>query len=167
MPRIVIGILVGSVLIGGVIAIGAEFVYPVIIFPIIMGAGIGILVVGTTLRLKKHVRLIGLVLAITASLVMYSSYRYGAYLLFLRKLTGPTVQMDFGQYLRLTAAVGETLRIGTTEIELSEAATWAYWGAELLSIVVIAVLVVVLPRTRQRMAKAVTASESQRTTDGS
>jgi hypothetical protein len=165
MPRIVIAVLIGSVLIGGIIAIGAQFVYPIIIFPIIMGAAAGILAMGTTLRLTKHGRLIGVLLAIASALVIYGSYRYCDYLLFLRKLNDPTIQVDFGQYLRLSAAVGETLQIRTMQVELGEALTWGHWAVELALVVGIAVLIPILPRTRQAMSKAAAASKS--TVDGS
>ncbi len=154
LPAIIIGVLIGSVLIGGIIAVGAEFVYPILVFPIIMGVAAGMLALGTTLRLTKHSRLIGVILAIVSALVIYGSFRYGAYLLFLRKLNDPAIQIDFGQYLRLMAAMGETVKYRTTEVELGEALTWGHWAVELVIILGIAALMAALPGVRQKMTKA-------------
>jgi hypothetical protein len=130
----IIATMIGAVVIGGIIAFAAQYVYLIILFPLLMATAAGTLTAIWATEQKN--RLIVVMLALALGLIIYGAYRYGEYLLFIRDLD---VSVTFWEFITLTAKLGISISRRSTEISLNEGMTWAYWGLELLLVVGVSV----------------------------
>lgn len=128
--------LIGAVLIGGIIAFAAQYFYLVILYPVIMATAAGTLSAVWNTEQRSHFFVV--LSAVVLGLIIYGSYRYGEYLLFLRGLDSD-VAVSFWEFTNLTAKLGISISRGSTEIALNESMTWAYWGIELLLVCVVSI----------------------------
>jgi hypothetical protein len=137
--RIVIGSLIGAILIGVLFAVVSQFLDLIILYPLLMGAFGGMFVAFGAERLQVKSRLLMVVLGVLLGLLIYGTYRYTDYLLFVRKLNDDSakpISVTFDEYLRLTAAFGFSIaRVAESDangLELKDAGVWLFWGLELL-----------------------------------
>ena len=134
--RFILATLIMIPLIGLLAAFVAQYIYILLVFPLLLAATSGMLVGSGLYTLNVQNRLVPITLATIYGAAMYGVYWLGKYLFFAAKVPNVT-DLDFLTYLRLTAKIGVTIaEVGTSDpgITLSEPLTWLYWMLELLLI---------------------------------
>lgn len=146
-----------AVVTGGVVAFVSQFVYLVVMFPLVMGA---IAAFCGMLVHTKSLRLVAMLIGLLCGVVIYGSYRVGEYLIdrqkTIDKVTSQTgadpamasklldqfLKADTGYdgfigYVISSAREGIQITRATssTGIKLDEKATWIYWIIELIIVV--------------------------------
>lgn len=125
-------VVIASLFISGLIAFVGQYVYAIILFPVLMGLAGGFFAVAMGFRLKMGRRDLRVILGgFLLSVVIYLAYRYFDYLL----VAGSTdVPITLEEYLSLSAKLGISIsRLGSgLDIDLSESQVWIYWLVELL-----------------------------------
>ncbi len=134
--RLIGGTLIGSVIIGGVVALAGQITYLIILFPLLMGGVGGVIAAGNVVRFGVQKRWVATLIGAGLGMLIYGSYRYSDYLLFLGHTHGNT-PLQFIDYLRLVAAFGTTVQAGTSALRLplGETLTWIYWIFEICLVV--------------------------------
>jgi hypothetical protein len=130
------GSIVGAIVIGAFVAFLGQAVYLIIIFPLLMGIAGGIFSLANVLRFDIQRRSIAILIGIGLGALIYISYRYSDYLLFIRTLSSAK-SLAFFDYLRLSAALGTTVGAGVSALRVpfGETATWVYWLVEALLVI--------------------------------
>ena len=144
--------LVGGIVIGGVIAVAGQIIYLIIVFPLIMGVSGGVVAAVNVSRLGIRRRGVAALVGIMLGLLIYGSYRYIDYLLFIRHLTD-TTSISFADYLHLVAGFGLTIGTSSLSMPLGENLTWVYWIFEIILVIGIASYLSLLSIRREGMGE--------------
>ncbi len=163
---LVLATLIGSLVIGGIVFAVSHLIYLIVLFPLLMGAiggGLLVLVVKSSkVRSPILAGLFGLILGIG----IVGVYRFAEYYIDFRNEITNSIRESEGQdisqqdidefidlsledetgssgfvgYLKYAASLGTTITrsSGSSEMQLDERATWIYWGIELLIVALIA-----------------------------
>lgn len=137
--RVIGGTLIGGIVIGGCIAILGRVFYLIIVFPLLMGLAGGVLAAANVLRFNIKQYWTAALIGLAVGALIYGSYRYIDYLLFVRQLSD-NKPLYFFDYLHLVAKFGTSVGTLALQVPLSEMATWIYWLIETLVVLGLSVL---------------------------
>ena len=161
-----IAAIVGGVIIGGIVAVVHQFLYLILVFPLLMAIVGGGLIGLIVTRFKVRSPFVAALFGILIGAVLYGTYRYGAYYLDRQKIVGQIVdeqrvtsdaaqagfdavlQKDFGTtgfigYEQVVAQNGISFNStytpsSTSDLKIQGTAVYGYWALELLIIVAVA-----------------------------